>query len=357
MTPETPAPLVPASSRWKRWGIWLLKAGITFLALYLTWRLLAGIRWSDLQGRLAAAAWPPLVTGTLLLVVRFVIWDSRFRLACNRAAGRSSGPVFGFFVFMASAALNLITPSARLIGGLVRARYFARAVGRPFGFLYGVVLYDQVAHQAMMTLCTWITVIAASFALGRDGLGWGALGTLLALAAALAFWVRRQKRHDDHPLVRFLARGAEKAEGRMQRFYAHGHEAVGVFARLLTDTRLHGLAALFGTAFFVTNAGAQWLIFFALGERVNPFIVIAAVAVGNAAGALSGTPGGLGTTEAAMVASFEAMGVDPVEAAAGTLLFRGLHYAIVLLLGLPALAVLELRPGGGLRVPANESAD
>jgi hypothetical protein len=62
-----------------------------------------------------------------------------------------------------------------------------------------------------------------------------------------------------------------------------------------------------------------------------------------------------------MVASFEAMGVDPVEAAAGTLIFRGLHYAIVLLLGIPALAVLEARLGGGLgggvRVPVNESAD
>lgn len=356
MTPETPATPVPPPSPWKTWGIRFLKAGITFLALYLTWRLLANIQWADLRGRLAAAALPPLIAGTVLLVVRFIIWDGRFRIACKLAAGRSSGPVFGFFVFMASAALNLITPSARLIGGLVRARYFARAVNRPFGFLYGVVLYDQVAHQVMMTLCTWITVIVASFALGRPGLGWGALGTLLALAGALAVWVRRQKRHEDHPLVRFLARGAEKAEGKMQRFYAHGHEAVGVFARLLTEARLHGFAALLGASFFLANAAAQWLIFFALGERVNPFIVIAAVALGNAAGAMSGTPGGLGTTEAAMVASFEAMGVDPVEAAAGTLLFRGIHYVIVLVLGLPAIAFFELRLGGGLR-PAKQSAD
>jgi hypothetical protein len=44
-----------------------------------------------------------------------------------------------------------------------------------------------------------------------------------------------------------------------------------------------------------------------------------------------------------MVASFAALGVDRVDAAAGTLLFRGLHYATVLGLGLPALVLLEFR--------------
>jgi hypothetical protein len=41
------------------------------------------------------------------------------------------------------------------------------------------------------------------------------------------------------------------------------------------------------------------------------------------------------------------MGVDAVVAAAGILLYRGLHYASVLVVGLPALTVLELRPKRG----------
>jgi uncharacterized membrane protein YbhN (UPF0104 family) len=59
---------------------------------------------------------------------------------------------------------------------------------------------------------------------------------------------------------------------------------------------------------------------------------------------LTGTPGGLGTTEAAMVASFTAMGMDRVDAAAGTLLYRALHYVSILGLGVPALLALELKP-------------
>ena len=354
MIPDAPA---ARSSPLKTWGIRLAKAAITFLALYLTWKLLAGIRWSDLGGRVSSAAPAPLAMGIAVLTLRYLLWDFRFRLACVHAAERSSSVTFGFFVLMASAALNLITPSARLIGGLVRARYFARDLDRPFGFLYGVVLYDQVAHQAMMTACTWITIIVASFALDRQGLGWAALIALLAILAGLFWWSRRQG-SGPNPLIRLLARRAEKAEGRMQAFYSHGHEAVEVFVRLLALPRLRSQAAILGIGFFLANAVAQWLIFMALRQPVNPFVVIAGVALGQSAGTLSGTPGGLGTTEAAMVASFEAMGVDPIEAAAGTLLFRGLHYAIVLALGLPALAAFEMRGGGSPRaLPLNEGTD
>ena len=141
----------------------------------------------------------------------------------------------------------------------------------------------------------------------------------------------------------------------MQRFYAHGHEAVGVFVRLLGEGPLQWQAGLLGLIYFIVNAVAQWLIFLSLGERVSPLIVVAGVALGHAAGALTGTPGGLGTTEAAMVASFEAMGVDPIEAAAGTLLFRGLHYAVVLAIGLPSLLALEIRAGGDRPAEAIET--
>jgi uncharacterized membrane protein YbhN (UPF0104 family) len=45
-----------------------------------------------------------------------------------------------------------------------------------------------------------------------------------------------------------------------------------------------------------------------------------------------------------MVASFTAMGMDRVDAAAGTLLYRALHYVSILGLGVPALLALELKP-------------
>jgi uncharacterized protein (TIRG00374 family) len=335
-------PIEPAEPRLKRWSILLLKVGISALALYLTWRLLAGLDWHQLVDRLEEASWLYLTPAILCLLARWVAWDWRFRLASREALGLSPGTVLGYFVLKASAALNLITPSARLIGGLMRARYFARAATRPFGVLYGVVLYDQVAHHFVMTTATWIALIATAWAVGRTTLSLAAAAALLGVAAGLFVWGRRG-RFETNPLVRFLARRAERAEGRMQSFYTHGHEAVHVFVRLLAKPGLHLRAALLGVLYVIFNVGAQWLVFIALDQPIDLLVVFAGVSLGTAAGTLTGTPGGLGTTEAAMVASFAALGVDRVDAAAGTLLFRGLHYATVLGLGLPALLILEFR--------------
>jgi uncharacterized protein (TIRG00374 family) len=348
-TPESPL---------QAWRGRLLKAGITLLTVFLVWYFVSrsDIEWADLAARVAEASPLLLTIGMLLLLARFWLWDWRFRLAARRAVGRSSGAVLGFFVLLASACLNLVTPAVRLAGGLLRARYWARWTGRSFGFFYGVVLYDQVAHHVTMTACTWITLIAAAYALGKPWLGTAALAALLGVALWLALWTRRKRSSEAHPVVGYLARRAERAEGKLQRLFAHGHEAVGVFVRLLSHVPLRPQVAALGASYFLVNAGAQWMMFLAMGLPVDPLVVIAVVALGNAVGTLSGTPGGLGTTELTMVASFEAMGVDEVAAAAGTLLFRGLHYAAVLGIGLPALALLEMRRGEGGEAPPESTS-
>jgi len=342
MTPGEPRD----ESRLKTWGLRLLKTGITVLALWLTWRLLSGIQWSVLEERLEEANWLVLSPGLMMMAGRYLLWDQRFRLASQAAIQRSPKAGFGYWVLMASAALNLITPSARLIGGLMRARYFARSLARPFGLVYGVVLYDQVAHHTVMSTCTWIAVIVAAPLFGHAWLGVAAAVALAALVVGLAIWSRRSHSFVENPLVRLLARRAAKTEGRTQRLYAHGHEAVGVFVRLLGYRRLYAPAAALGVGFFLMNGLAQWFVFRSLGMDVAPLVILAGVALGNAAGMLTGTPGGLGTTEAAMVASFAAMGMDRLDAAAGTLLYRALHYVSILGLGVPALLVLELQQGG-----------
>ncbi|MEA2563001.1 MAG: glycosyltransferase 2 family protein [Acidobacteriota bacterium] len=342
MTPSDP----PKRSALETWGIRLLKTGITVLALWLTWRLVSDIQWSDLEGRLEHASWWFLTPGLLLMVGRYLLWDLRFRLAARASVNRSPRARLGFMVLMASAALNLITPSARLIGGLMRARYFARDLSLPFGVVYGLVLYDQVAHHAVMSTCTWIAVIVAAPLFGHAWFGVVAAVVLAVVVAVLLVWTRRSGNFTNNPLVRFLARGAERTESRMQRLYAHGHEAVEVFVRLLGDGRLRGQAAALGLCFFVSNLVSQWCVFRALGVEVPVLVIFAGVALGNAAGMLTGTPGGLGTTEAAMVGSFVAMGMNREDALAGTLLYRGLHYVSILGIGLPALLLLELKPGG-----------
>jgi uncharacterized protein (TIRG00374 family) len=334
-------------SRLRLWSIRLLKAAVIVLAGYFTWRFLThtDFNWSRLAERVAAARAPYVALGTGLLLARYAIWDWRYQLAVHHVIGRRLGPVLGFFVLLASAALNLITPTARVLGGMMRARYFARATRRPFSLLYGVVLYDQVAHHSVMSVCTWIVLIATVFVVGWNGWGFLLLASLIVALAALIWWSRQARTFEENPIVRFLARRAE-AEGRLQKLFAHGHEAVGVFVRLLGVNKLRFQAVSIGVLYFLVNAAGLWAMFLAIGAPVGPFAALAAVTTGTAVGTLSGSPGGVGTTELAMMASFKLLGVDEVSAAAGTLLYRGLHYAGVLVVGLPALALLEWRAGG-----------
>jgi uncharacterized protein (TIRG00374 family) len=345
MNPPAPDP----QSRLRVWGFRFFQGSVILLAGYLTYRFLthSDLSWSRLAERMAAARAPYVALGVGLLLARYWLWDWRFRLATRRTLGYASGPFLGFFVLMASAALNLITPTAQVIGGLMRARYFSRVYQRPFGLLYGVVLYDQVAHNTVTSLCTWLVFSATAFYLERPWLGWASLVALVASAVVLWVWGRRRGPFEQNPVVRFLARRAERDEGRLDRFFAHGHEAAGAFVRLLSSRTLQAQATVLGTAYFLVNIAAQWVMFRALGAPVSPFVVVAVVALGTAVGNLTGTPGGLGTTEVAMMASFKLMGVDAVAAAAGILLYRGLHYASILVVGLPALTLLELKPKRG----------
>lgn len=320
-----------------------MKLAIAGLTLWVAWRLAAGIEWEDLAARLRRASWTLIGLAVAALVGRFVIWDVRWWIAARRVDRDARLPL-GFFALVASSAVNHVTPTVRIIGGLVRARYLARGGTKSFGHAYGVVLYDQLVHNATMSGITWIALIAAAFALDYHELAWAALAALVAVAVGGFVWLRRGS-PGGRPLASFFKRLADRRTGRLQRVLAHSQEAVDIFLRLLGTARLNVQAVALGLGFFVLNALAQWLVFRALGTEAGAAVVVAAVSLGSAAGMLTGTPGGIGTTEAAMVASFVALGVDRVDAAAATLLFRGLHYAVVLAIGVPALLVLELRDG------------
>src|SRR4051794_28201217 len=211
MNPEA----TPQESRLRAWSLRLLKAAVVLLAAYFTWRFLtrSDFEWSRLAERVGAARAPFVALGTALLLARYAIWDWRYQLAVHHVIGRGLGPVLGFFVLLASAALNLITPTARVLGGMMRARYFARATRRPFSLLYGVVLYDQVAHHGVMIVCTWIVLIAAAFAVHWNGWGFLLLAALLVSLALLALWVRQARRKGGDPPLGFLGPPGGRGEG------------------------------------------------------------------------------------------------------------------------------------------------
>jgi uncharacterized protein (TIRG00374 family) len=335
----------PHRSRRRRAVAWIVKLGLLALAVWLVLRLLAGLEWEDLAARLAAAEPAWLVAAVGALVLRMVIWDERWRQAIRRA-GALPGRATTLGALLAAAAVNSVTPTVRVVGGVLRGRWVGRAVGLPLGRAYGSVLYDQLAHQVVTGSVTVVAVIGAALVTGRTALGAGIAALALAVLVVATIWLRR-RRGGRRELLRALAErlvGRATAGGALERLVAHGREAIDVVVTLLGDAGLRWRAVVLGVAFFVVNAGAQWMVFVALGAPASFWVVLAVVALGAAAGILVGTPGGLGAAEAAMIAGFTALGVQPLDATAASLLYRALHFVVVLGLGLPSLAFLELGP-------------
>lgn len=332
----------------------LLRWGLLALALALIAHLLSGLGWDELAERLADARPAWVAVAVVLLLARFAAWTWRWRLAIVRLE-TPPGPAALYSMVMASVVINHITPTARVIGGVMRARYLARRTGGTAGRAFGGVLFDQLVHQATMAAVTVLGVIAAGFAVGREALAWWSLlGLAVAGAVAAAAWLRWRTRANGglDRLARYLAERAG-ANGRASRAFAHGRHAIDALSGLLEDGRLIVATVAVGGLYAVVNAASQWAVFRALGQDPGLLVVLAAVSLGMAAGAIAGTPGGVGATEAAMIGAFVLFGVDQVDATAASLLYRGLHYATVLVTGTPALIWLEVQrraessPGGG----------
>jgi uncharacterized protein (TIRG00374 family) len=280
------------------------------------------------------------------LVLRFVPWDQRWRLALRRA-----GPLprrrESMMALLAAATVNSVLPTVRVVGGVLRGRWIGRAVGLSLGRAYGSVLYDQVAHQVVMSAVTVVALVGALAVSGRPALALALAATAGAGAAGAGLWLRRRRGGRREMLRRFAARLLRRTAqgGAVERLVAHGRDSLDVVVTLLADVRLRWWALGLGVVFFVLNASAQWLVFLALGgEAVSLWVVLAVVALGGAAGVAVGTPGGLGAAEATMIAGFTALGVDRLDATAASLLFRSLHFVTVLGLGVPSLLWLELGP-------------
>lgn len=320
----------------------LLRWALLALAIGLAVHLLADLEWRQLADRLAGADRAWIVAAVVLLVARFVVWAWRWRLAIARLESEpppGMAPLFN--MIMASAMVNHVTPAARVVGGVLRGRYLAGHTGRSIGRAYGGVLYDQLLHQVTMGVVTALGVIAAAVAVGQPEVAAAvAVGTVAVGGVGGVAWSRWRDRDGLSWLASRLAERADNGS-RARRALAHGSEAVDALETLLEDGRLAAAVFALGALYAVVNAGAQWAVFRSLGHQPEFLVVLAVVAVGTAAGALVGTPGGLGAAEAALIGGFVAFGVDEVEATAATLLYRGLHFLVVFGVGGASLIGLE----------------
>lgn len=312
------------------------------MAIFLVHHLVAAVGWADLVARLrdASAGWLAVAAG--LVVLHLWLWGFRWKVAIRRVDAAPRRRVI-YAALAAAASVNLVAPFARVLGGLLRARYLSRSGSHSLAAFYGVVLFDQVAHIVVMAVVTGSAVVCGLFLIDRWVLS-VALGLLLVVVVGAFFvWEERLTAHGPQWLADWLEARTDKHRGLRRSLLARGHETLRMLAGLLADRRLRAQAAALGMALFAASVLAQWAVFEALGEHPGMLVVMVTVALGNAAGTLAGTPGGLGATEAAMIALYVALDVDRLDAAAAALAYRAVYYAVVFATGLPSAAILEWR--------------
>lgn len=314
------------------------------LALWLTWKLLDGVTGRDLEEILTRARPEWIAVAVALLAVRLGLWSWRWHLAVRRA-GYVAHPLLLLGAISGAAAVNQITPAARVLGGLFRARWLHRFGSPSMGDALGGVLFDQVSNQVMMTITFLAALVAGVLLLGQPELAVAVAVLLLVAGTVVVVMVRRRGTRPLAALVGHLAARAARSDGRAQRLFQHGHRAVEVVSDLGSDRVLWRRSLALGWVFFLVQAAAQVAAFKAVGVSAGLGTVLVVVALGGSIGTMLGTPGGLGTTEAAMIAGYMALGLGHLEATAGTLLFRALHYGLLLLPGIPAFALLEIKSG------------
>jgi uncharacterized protein (TIRG00374 family) len=330
--------------------VWILKFAAAALVLWLAVRMASRIGWEGLAERLTTADPLLTATGIALLVVRYLAWGIRWGRAA-RHFEESRRAMRRFWAVCASVLINHATPSIRIFGSLLRARYLARGGRASVVPQYAVVLYEQMVHMIVSTAIFWLAGTGIAWLLGFRLAAGASLAAGLAGLAWLFHRRRRGRRWRESPWLEITKRRIWSLTHRLPPLAMHGRELVGDVARLIADRSLRPSVVLWTVVFSASNLGAQWVLFHALGLSVSPFAVAGVIGAGTVVGALTGSPGGLATTEAAMTAGYVALGVGQVDAAAATLLYRGLHYLVVLGCGAPALFYFEIierrnRPSG-----------
>ncbi len=338
---SNPAPLIRGQVPARRWLVRAAQLVAVALILVLAWKLLEEIGWRQLWLRMKGASGAWLFTAVAALVGRFFLLYFRWSLALG-AAGFQPAWIPGQASQLAAVLVNHLTPTARVFGGVLRARFVSQQLGRPFAQIYATVLVDQISHQLVLGAVTWLCLIAVAAWLGFEGLAIGLGLGLVLVALGLTIWRQAARSDDARPIATLIGLKAERMGKRLGPLFAGGRELFRILRQSFSNVPLQVRMAATGIVIFALNVAAQWLVFESLGTPVRPLAVLSTIALGLAAGLLTGTPGGVATTEAAMIGLYVSLGVDSVDATAGVLLYRGIHYLLVLVLGLPSLVYCQV---------------
>ena len=291
---------------------------IAGIALYLGAVLLADAAQIRHQAMaISAGVWGVMIGASLLnYALRFARWDW-----FTRHNGGHIPLVRHAIIYITGFSLTTTPGKA---GEAIRSLYMTRygiAMHHSFASLFVERLIDMISIAALATLAAGLFA-AAPLVLGLSG--------GLVVVAAIALRTRLPERFARRAADIFRGGGVGSAFSHVAALLASSRNLLTV--RMFAAANLIGLIAWsaegFGFYVLLRELGTDTTLFIAMG------IYGAAVLVG----ALSFLPGGLGSTEAAMIAMLMAAGTDLSTAVLATIVCRIVTLWFAVGLGLVAMA-------------------
>ncbi len=278
------------------------------------------------------------------LGILFALTFVRYLVASLRLASitRCLLPVrrtpFVAIVFV-SQMLGIAIPGLRVGATVLRAHLAARRFGGGIALHLGPNLLDQLALAV-----SWLLVALGLAPLlvtdARSDVGPSAILSLLGAVILIALVVLVFK-HQRHRLIAWLAR---PRGGRREAIAEACRRTLESMGTLIDNPRALAVGIGGGVAFVLLTGLTQHLALLAIGADSTWWVAVLAVVVGTSIGTASGSPGGLGVTEAAQVAFLQAHGTPLGAATAAVLLARGSYYLLIIVGGLIGL-IWEARRG------------
>ena len=285
-----------------------------------------------------------LLASLLPTGLRFVVWSAKWRNMLLRAVKVSHYQVL--IAVLAGAFVNLVTPTAKLGGGIVRSLIVHRATGLRKSVAYGWSLADQITNSlgnaglfAILAMSTFWTLDnpESRFVLFSAG-----VVPMILIAAFFRYraslWRSIQSPQWRQKLFNWVPE-------RLRQKSEPDASGQGLVDRILypllcfSSNRQTASDLCLGACSFASLCIANAMVFKALGSDASILAITNAVVLGYFAGTATGAMGGIGATEFFLIQLYSFLGVEPTLATAAALLHRVSYYGVTLLFGSAAMII------------------
>jgi len=295
------------------------------LALFLAGilGLAAATGWQETAAQIARLSAVQIGGLLVLSLANYLMRALRWHVFARRL-GLPVGPLQSLRHYLGGFAMS-VTPGR--VGELVRMRWLRRETGWSVERTAPLALVDRASDLAVMAL-----ILALAVSLAAGGMGGGLAVAVAALAVAYAATRPR--------LIAAAVTLAYRATGRLPRLFARARVAARSLSRFSHPPVLLAALAL-GFAGWLAEGFAFHLLLGWMGSDIGLWKAIGIFVFATLAGGLTGTPGGVGGAEAAMIALLSLEGVPMEVSVPATAVIRATTLWFALVLGIAAFPLAE----------------